>query len=98
MKCVTTLIQWSGRVAVARKPLTMTARTLSNISSNKPNVSSSSQPKKPEKAELADEDELEEMFVPGPHGIEWGGPTRGGKKPEPTRYGDWESKGRVIDF
>lgn len=50
------------------------------------------------KEELADEDELEEMFVQGPHGIEWGGPTRGGKRPEPTRYGDWEYKGRVIDF
>jgi hypothetical protein len=54
--------------------------------------------KKGTNEELADEDELEEMFVQGPHGIEWGGPTRGGKRPEPTRYGDWESKGRVIDF
>ena len=30
--------------------------------------------------------------------IEWGGPTRGGVRPEPTRYGDWERKGRVTDF
>lgn len=45
-----------------------------------------------------DEDELEDMFVQGPKGIEWGGPTRGGKFPEPTRYGDWERKGRVTDF
>jgi hypothetical protein len=45
-----------------------------------------------------DEDELEHMFVQGPKGIEWGGPTRGGKYPEPTRYGDWERKGRVTDF
>eukprot|EP00428_Durinskia_dybowskii_P072746 CAMPEP_0170399894 /NCGR_PEP_ID=MMETSP0117_2-20130122/24205_1 /TAXON_ID=400756 /ORGANISM="Durinskia baltica, Strain CSIRO CS-38" /LENGTH=51 /DNA_ID=CAMNT_0010656601 /DNA_START=145 /DNA_END=297 /DNA_ORIENTATION=+ len=34
-------------------------------------------------------EELEDMFIPGPAGIEWNGPTRGGKRPEPTRYGDW---------
>ena len=28
------------------------------------------------------------------HPIEIGGP----KGPEPTRYGDWERKGRCIDF
>lgn len=43
-------------------------------------------------------DDLEEMFIDGPAGIEWGGPTRGGRRPEPTRYGDWERKGRVSDF
>ena len=42
--------------------------------------------------------ELEEMFVQGPAGMEWGGPTRGGQRPEPTRYSDWERKGRVSDF
>ena len=26
------------------------------------------------------------------------GETRGPKGPEPTRYGDWEKKGRCIDF
>ncbi|RYG63160.1 DUF1674 domain-containing protein [archaeon] len=45
-----------------------------------------------------DEDEMVEMFIQGPAGMEWGGPTRGGKKPEPTRYGDWERSGRVSDF
>ena len=45
-----------------------------------------------------DEVEEEEMWVTGPAGLEWGGPTRGGKRPEPTRYGDWERKGRVTDF
>lgn len=46
-----------------------------------------------------DEEDMEEMFVPGPGGVmEWGGPTRGGSRPEPTRYGDWERKGRVSDF
>jgi hypothetical protein len=29
---------------------------------------------------------------------EWGGPTRGGTMPEPTRFGDWERKGRCTDF
>ena len=42
--------------------------------------------------------ELEEMFVMGPKGMEWNGPTRGGQRPEPTRYGDWERKGRTSDF
>lgn len=42
--------------------------------------------------------ELEEMFVPGPAGMEWNGPTRGGRRPEPTRFGDWERKGRISDF
>jgi hypothetical protein len=73
-------------------------RALSSFTSKTNAENGTKQPKKSEKVELADEDELEEMFVPGPHGLEWGGPTRGGKKPEPTRYGDWESKGRVIDF
>ena len=43
-------------------------------------------------------DELEEMFIDGPAGVEWGGPTRGGQRPEPTRYGDWERNARVSDF
>jgi len=51
----------------------------------------------------ADEDELEEMeemLMPGPSldQKEWNGPTRGGRRPEPTRYGDWERKGRISDF
>lgn len=47
-----------------------------------------------------EEDELEDMFVEGPSlgKIEWGGPTRGGRRPEPTRYGDWDRNGRVSDF
>lgn len=45
-----------------------------------------------------EEDEMEEMFVQGPAGMEWGGPTRGGRHKEPTRYGDWERKGRCTDF
>ncbi|KAJ1437255.1 hypothetical protein B484DRAFT_445251 [Ochromonadaceae sp. CCMP2298] len=42
--------------------------------------------------------EWEEMFIEGPAGIEWNGPTRGGQRPEPTRFGDWERKGRCTDF
>lgn len=52
-----------------------------------------------------DEMEQEEMFVEAydspsfSHGIqEWGGPRRGGRLPEPTRFGDWERKGRCSDF
>eukprot|EP00977_Amphora_coffeiformis_P011313 scaffold2720_cov173-Amphora_coffeaeformis.AAC.20 len=50
-----------------------------------------------------DEMEQEDMFVE-PHEsfefrtMEWGGPRRGGRLPEPTRYGDWERKGRCTDF
>ena len=50
-----------------------------------------------------DEMEQEEMFVQ-PHlsighgQVEWGGPTRGGRLSEPTRFGDWERKGRCTDF
>jgi hypothetical protein len=45
-----------------------------------------------------DEEDMVEMFAEGPAGIEWNGPTRGGTRPEPTRYGDWERKGRISDF
>ena len=55
--------------------------------------------------DLDDDDEMEQedMFVE-PHEsfvfrtMEWGGPRRGGRYPEPTRYGDWERKGRCTDF
>ena len=29
---------------------------------------------------------------------EWNGPTRGGRRPEPTRHGDWHIMGRCTDF
>ena len=46
-----------------------------------------------------DEDEYEEMCVKTEfNNIEWGGPLRGGKMPEPTRFGDWERKGRCTDY
>lgn len=45
-----------------------------------------------------DDEDMEDMVAIGPAGKEWGGPTRGGKFKEPTRYGDWERKGRCSDF
>ena len=50
--------------------------------------------------EEEDDDEYEEMFVKTSFGgsIEWGGPLRGGRMPEPTRFGDWERKGRCTDW
>ncbi len=51
-----------------------------------------------------EEDDQEEMFVTSDPGLgvgtarEWGGPRRGGALAEPTRFGDWERKGRCTDF
>jgi hypothetical protein len=45
-----------------------------------------------------DDADYENMVALGPAGKEWGGPTRGGKFKEPTRFGDWERKGRCSDF
>jgi Protein of unknown function (DUF1674) len=50
-----------------------------------------------------DDDDMEDMFVNahtclGHSSKEWGGPTRGGRFAEPTRFGDWERKGRCSDF
>ena len=45
-----------------------------------------------------DEEDMEEMFVETPMGLEWGGPTRGGRLAEPTIHGDWSRKGRCSDF
>ena len=47
--------------------------------------------------------EQEEMFVEAHESFEhtkkeWGGPRRGGRLPEPTRFGDWERNGRCSDF
>lgn len=43
-----------------------------------------------------EDDDIVQMIDPATG--EWGGPTRGGTMPEPTRYGDWERKGRCTDF
>mmetsp|Transcript_14452 Transcript_14452/g.31344 ORF Transcript_14452/g.31344 Transcript_14452/m.31344 type:complete len:179 (-) Transcript_14452:187-723(-) len=53
---------------------------------------------------VEEEAEMEEMFVTADPSLglgnvqEWGGPRRGGRLEEPTRYGDWERKGRCTDF
>jgi len=46
-----------------------------------------------------EDDEDDDMVrVLDPTTGEWGGPTKGGSMPEPTRFGDWERKGRCTDF
>jgi hypothetical protein len=49
---------------------------------------------------VADPDDDAADMVPmiDPATGEWNGPTRGGINPEPTRFGDWERKGRCTDF
>jgi len=48
----------------------------------------------------APEDDLSDAVpMVDPKTGEWGGPTRGGTRPEPTRFGDWaDGKGRCTDF
>jgi hypothetical protein len=48
--------------------------------------------------ESDDDDDMEDVVDIGPSGKEYGGPQRGGKFKEPTRFGDWERKGRCTDF
>lgn len=45
-----------------------------------------------------EDDGIEDMFVDTRMGKEWGGPMRGGRHLEPTRFGDWERQGRASDF
>ena len=55
-------------------------------------------------ADDEEEEEQEDMFVTSDPilGVgtilEHGGPRRGGSLKEPTRFGDWERKGRCTDF
>ncbi|GLD97030.1 hypothetical protein PINS_up005713 [Pythium insidiosum] len=50
--------------------------------------------------DIDDEDlaDMVDTVAMGPSGVEYGGPQRGGKFREPTRFGDWERKGRCSDF
>ncbi|MDX1496644.1 MAG: DUF1674 domain-containing protein [Salinisphaeraceae bacterium] len=48
---------------------------------------------KPAEQEAPNAEEPQQL-VEGDSPVEIGGP----KGPEPTRYGDWEKKGRCIDF
>jgi hypothetical protein len=52
----------------------------------------------PVDADLDTDDEADMVPMIDPKTGEWGGPTRGGTRPEPTRFGDWERKGRCTDF
>jgi len=49
-------------------------------------------------APAADDDLGDDVPMVDPRTKEWGGPTKGGSAPEPTRFGDWERKGRCTDF
>ncbi len=46
----------------------------------------------------ADDDLSDMVSVVDPKTKEWGGPTKGGTMPEPTRFGDWERKGRCSEW
>ncbi len=78
--------------------------TTSNNKNNSSSGSSCSQGIPLDNNDEEDEEEQEEMFVTADpvlgHGTikEWGGPRRGGSLAEPTRFGDWERKGRCTDF
>ena len=73
-------------------------------SSDNGNSSSCSQGTPMDEDDDDEEDEQEEMFVTADPVLglgtikEWGGPRRGGRLAEPTRFGDWERKGRCTDF
>ena len=49
-------------------------------------------------APAADDELDDDVPMVDPRTKEWGGPTKGGSAPEPTRFGDWERKGRCTDF
>uniref|UniRef100_A0A915JCD3 Succinate dehydrogenase assembly factor 4, mitochondrial n=1 Tax=Romanomermis culicivorax TaxID=13658 RepID=A0A915JCD3_ROMCU len=57
----------------------------------------------PKKSDIEDKsrhrDAEKEPLSPWPNGVNPHTGEKGGPKgPEPTRYGDWERKGRVSDF
>lgn len=50
----------------------------------------------PDDDDYDSDEDMVPMVDPGTG--EWGGPTKGGTMPEPTRFGDWERNGRCTDF
>ncbi|KAE8901081.1 hypothetical protein PF005_g7896 [Phytophthora fragariae] len=66
--------------------------------SGKPHITNTPAAVSEDVDDLDDDDDVEDMVAIGPSGAEYGGPTRGGKLKEPTRFGDWERKGRCSDF
>ena len=99
--------------AAINNDVTVTLETASSSTTNNDDSSTSSTTSGggsscsqgiPLDTEEDEEEEQEEMFVTADpilgHGAiqEWGGPRRGGTLAEPTRFGDWERKGRCTDF
>lgn len=78
----------------ARVPSTLVARNASESSKDTPN--NAIQDKENTKD---DSDTKSNPVQPWPDGVNPHTGERGGPAgPEPTRYGDWERKGRVSDF
>lgn len=84
--------------SVAKSAFTNPARNAEKVDNKPEKTAEKCGPDVAGSVEEDDLNEWEEMFVMGPAGVEWNGPTRGGQRPEPTRFGDWERKGRASDF
>lgn len=68
---------------------------LSNASDDSPEAGTSNDDTiQPDSADSTDQSIISKAKKTGPKTVEYGGPAG----LEPTRYGDWESKGRCIDF
>lgn len=91
-------------VTIESKGSTTTEHEISSSSSNNNNNNTSPCSLGITSSTEEEEEEQEEMFVIADpvlglgNNREWGGPRRGGSMPEPTRFGDWERKGRCTDF
>jgi hypothetical protein len=80
------------RGAVAVEPVKGGPRALARAVSPEPPAESCGT------APAADDDLADPVSNVDPKTGEWGGPTKGGSVPEPTRFGDWERKGRCSEF
>ena len=97
-KAATTIIATPQATPSTKTPGIVTSDTsLSGIERRRASEMNSKVGKEVEKEGKEGEEE-EDAFAAGPVGLEWNGPRRGGSKPEPTRYGDWERNGRAVDF
>ena len=65
------------------------------FTASRPNMAAATPPPKKKPIEEEEEDEEEDL---GPYVNPETGEVGGPKGPEPSRYGDWERKGRVSDF
>ena len=75
--------------AIAIEPVKGGPRALSRAAAPAPKLDEACGP-----LPAADDDLSDTVSVVDPITKEWGGPTKGGTMPEPTRFGDWERKGR----